>query len=113
VKSYQSVRLAYGKFAQVNFICITHNLLRLFEDAIEKEDIENEQDKERRHVRIEKAFEKSKIKESEVSIMNKTAQRVTQRSIIMIRWLRQYLLLEGHWSIMLDSLRLSYANFGR
>ena len=102
-----------GKVAQANFICITHNLLRLLEDEVEKDGVENKQDKERRECRTEKALEKTKLSADQVSVMNRTAQRVTQRSIVFIRWLREYLLSEGYWSDFLSSLRMSYVRFGR
>ena len=102
-----------GKVAQATFICITHNLLTLFEDKIEEEGVENKQDEERREERLEKGMKKRKIKPEKVSVMIQTMQRVTQRSLTLIRWLRDMLVFPAPWDVALELLRRCYAEFSR
>jgi hypothetical protein len=58
------------KKAQVYFICLSHNLLRLLEDQLEAKGAINEQDPERRSLRLEEALERRYFK-----LANRLVQR--------------------------------------
>ncbi len=102
-----------GKVAQALFICITHNLLRLLEDEIQSEGVENRQDPQRRQARLTKSIEKSKVKSDKVPLMLLTIQRVVQRSTIFIRWLRIHLTTHAPWRCALEALSGAYEAFSR
>jgi hypothetical protein len=50
----------YGKKSQANFLCLTHNLLRLMEDKLESEGAVNKQDPERREKKAQECPEQKK-----------------------------------------------------
>jgi len=102
-----------GKMAQAYFICLAHNLLRLLEDQLEAEGATNEQDPERRRLRLEEALERRHFKLNDAPNLLKLTNRLVQRSTILIRWLRPHLQLPVLWSDAVLSLRASYVEFSR
>ena len=102
-----------GKTAQACFICLTLNLLRLFEDKLETEGAQNLQDPERREKRLKEALDKKKMTLEDVPNLAGLIKRVVQRSTILIRWLRAHLFSPTPWSESVWLLRASYGEFGR
>ena len=72
--------------AQAYFICFAHYLLRLLEDQLEAEGATNEQDPERRRLRLEEALERRHFKLNDAPNLFKLTNRLVQRSTILIRW---------------------------
>ena len=99
--------------AQAYFICFAHYLLRLLEDQLEAEGATNEQDPERRRLRLEEALERRHFKLNNAPNLFKLTNRLVQRSTILIRWLRPHLQLPVLWSDAVLSLRASYVEFSR
>jgi len=102
-----------GKKAQANFLCLTHNLLRLMEDKLESEGAVNKQDPERREKRLKDALDKRSIELNQVPNLSGLVQRVTQRSTILWRWLKIHLYLPTPWMNAVWALRASYVEFAR
>lgn len=102
-----------GKSAQAHFICLTHNLLRLFEDQLENEGVVNKQDPKRREERLTKAIKKRGGKLNDVPHLLKLTKRLVQRSSIMLRWLKQYLSFSIPWEQAVMLLKACYLEFSR
>lgn len=102
-----------GKVAQAHFICLTHNLLRLLEDQIEAQGVENSQDPKRREKRLKDALDKRSIELNDVPTLASMVRRVVQRSTIMLRWLKAHLQEHTPWSDALLALQASYVRFAR
>lgn len=102
-----------GKEAQAHFICLTHNLLRLLEDELEREGVVNLQDQTRRKERLEEALEKKRMKLEHAPMLRKLVRRVVQKSTLLIRWLRSHLNLPVPWRDAKLALLATYVNFSR
>ena len=102
-----------GKTAQAYFICLAMNLLRLIEDQLDSEGVSNEQDRERRKLRLEEALERRHFKLSDVPHLLKMTTRLIQRSTIITRWLAPLLYAPVPWEDAVLSLRASYVQFSR
>jgi len=101
-KSWASGRTA--KKMHANFICLTHNLMMLLEDEIEKDaGITNDQERKRKSEREEKA------KESGSGYVATMIQRFTVRSVKFVRWLRNHIYRETGWGDALIRLEKIYA----
>jgi len=101
-KSWASSETA--KEMHANFICLTHNLMVLLEDEIEKDDaISNEPERKRKSKREKKA------KESGASYVALLLQRFTVRSVKFVRWLRNFIYRETCWGQALARLTKIYA----
>ena len=102
-----------GKKAQANFLCLTHNLLRIMEDKLESEGAVNKQDPERREKRLSDALDKRSIEMNQVPNLAGLVQRVTQRSTILWRWLKIHLHLPTTLINAVWALRAGYVEFSR
>jgi hypothetical protein len=101
-KSWASGRTA--KEMNANFTCLTHNLMMLLEDEIEKKDeIGNAAERERKSERLEEA------KESGAGYVATMMQRFTVRSVKFVRWLRNFIYRETGWSDALVRLAKIYS----
>jgi hypothetical protein len=101
-KSWASSKAA--KEANANFICLTHNLMMLFEDEIEKaEEISNTPEKERKSER------EAEAKESGAGYVATLIQRFTVRSVKFVRWLQNFMYNEAGWGDALARLDKIYA----
>lgn len=102
-----------GKEAQAIFICLAHNLLRLFEDEVESDGVVNEQDQERREQRLEESLSKKSLKLTDVPNLLRLVKRVVQRSTIFLRWLKEHLFFHVPWEDALLTLQACYIRFNR
>jgi len=101
-KSWASSKTA--KEMHANFICLTHNLMMLLEDEIEKkEGIDNAPERERKVERLEDA------KESGAGYVATMMQRFTVRSVKFVRWLQTFIYSDAPWGDALARLAKIYA----
>lgn len=78
-----------AKTAQAQFIAITHNLLVIYEQQLqERHGVTNEAEDKRRAQRAEKARQNCAAMGQPVNAFIAEAQGATQRSVKLIRWLR-------------------------
>jgi hypothetical protein len=79
-----------AKEAQAQFIAITHNLLLLYEQQLERQHgVTNQAEDERRKKRIQAAVAKCEKAGESLSTLVTQARRATQRSVKFVRWVRQ------------------------
>ncbi len=101
-KSWASSKTA--KEMHANFVCLTHNLMMLLEDEIEKKDgIDNAPERERKVGRLEDA------KESGAGYVATMMQRFTVRSVKFVRWLQTFIYSDAPWGDALARLAKIYA----
>ncbi len=101
-KSWASSKTA--KEMHANFTCLTHNLMMLLEDEIEKEDeIGNAPERKRKSERLEEA------KESGAGYVATMMQRFTVRSVKFVRWLRNFIYRDAPWGDALARLAKIYS----
>ena len=99
-----------AKKIQGQFIAITVNLLLLIEARLEKvELIVNEPEIERRAERLEEVETLLAKKGLVVPFVYSAIQRITQRGVKLIRWLRNHLYGNRPWSEAIGLLRKRYA----
>lgn len=93
-----------SKEMHANSICLTHNLMMLLEDEIEKEDgIGNAPEKARKSKRLAEA------KASGAGYVATLMQRFTVRSVKFVRWLRNFIYRDVPWSDALARLAKIYS----
>lgn len=101
-KSWASGETA--KTAHAHFLCLTHNLMVLLGDAIERESgVTDDKEIARRKARMDAALEKG------ASFVATLIQRFTVRCLKFIRWLRNHLYREAPWEQAVERLRHVYA----
>lgn len=101
-KSWASGNTA--KQMHANLICLTHNLMLLLEDEIEKDSgISNLPERERKSEREEEA------RKSGAGYVATMIQRFTVRSVKFVRWLRNFIYSETNWGKALGRLAKVYA----
>ncbi len=101
-----------GKTMQAVFICLAHNLMVLQEYELEKDEgVTNTSEIKRKAKRL--ALETARLAEKgeTMPVLLRGFQRLTQRSVKHIRWLRACLFHEAPWHEAVAVLRLSYATF--
>lgn len=99
-----------GKSHQAQFLCLTHNLMVLMEAELERtQGIRNEAEIARRAQRL--AAEKAQLKKQKRTMpaLAQRVQRLTQRSVKFIRWLRYHLFAPTCYEQALTLLRAEYA----
>jgi hypothetical protein len=97
------------KEVQAHFICIAHNLMLLLEDRLAEENrIANERETARKVKRAE--FLKAKATKAcrIFAPMYQQINRLSQRCVPFIRWLRNHLRSRGLWNQSLNDLRHIY-----
>ena len=100
-----------AKSMQAEFVCLTHNLMLIFEDRLKKEGIDNTIENKRRKKRLEIALTLAQVKKEALPIFLTTPKRPTQRSVKFIRWLRNNLFMNTSWRDAMVSLERIYAVF--
>ena len=79
-----------AKTAQAQLIAITHNLLLLYEQRLEKDHaVTNQAEDKRRAKRTEVAAKACAVAGKQISALVLRARRATQRSVKFVRWVRQ------------------------
>jgi len=100
-----------AKKMQAQFICLSHNLMLIFEQCLKKEGIENEIEKNRRRKRLDSVLARMKIHKAKLPIFLTTPKRPTQRPLKFIRWLRHNLYTNTSWIEAAGALKRIYAVF--
>lgn len=101
---------ATAKSNQAQMLCLTHNLLLLLENDIEKnEGIRNEAEWKRKTKTLEQTEEYLEENGRSLPWIYKAIQRITQRSVKFIRWLRNHIDSEAPWSQAMAALVRIYA----
>lgn len=101
---------ANAKTMQAHFLCMAHNLMVLFEEHLDKtHGLRNEAELKRRNQRLE--GERARLAEIAQSIptLYVSLQRITQRSLKFIRWLRVQLFSDSGSAHPIDALRRLFA----
>jgi hypothetical protein len=97
---------ATAKTVQARLLCLTHNLLTMLEQRIEKSSgIRNQAEFKRREQRRAAAQARSA---SPASPADAIVQRFTQRTVKFIRWLKNHLDLERDWDTAIARLNQIY-----
>ena len=79
-----------SKEAQALFLVLTHNLLQLYEQALEqRHGVENHAEDQRRSERTAQARAVAARQQTPLSSLVVQARRATQHSVKFVRWLRQ------------------------
>jgi hypothetical protein len=102
---------ATAKTNQARLICLTHNLMTLMEEAIRlRTGVRNEAELKRKNeVREDRLVEMKKRTESGIiPYINHAMERLTQRTVKFIRWLKNHLDLERDWDAAIAKLSQIY-----
>ena len=101
---------ATAKAMQANFLCLWHNLMLLCEAELEREHgIRNEAELARRAKRLQEEAERLGKEGHVLPVLIETFQRLTQRSVKFVRWLRVQLFGAPQDRLNISLLRLLYA----
>lgn len=101
---------ATAKAAQAQLLCLSHNLLLIFElEVLQPAGVQNQAEDKRRQGRVKKVKTTMAEGKQVLPTLVETLQRCTQHSVKFIRWLRFHLFLKTSCSAALDSLRALYA----
>ena len=98
-----------AKELQAKTVCLVHNLLLIYENKLaQQEDIRNVAEERRRASRLAELEAGVTSHGRKLNLVYKLVQRITQRSVKFIRWLRRVLLLNTGPQLAYDRLRESY-----
>jgi hypothetical protein len=101
---------ATAKTIQAQFLCLMHNLLRLFEvRVLVPAEVQNEAEDRRRQKRLGVVQAELQKKGEPLPWLVKVLQRCTQCSVKFIRWLRSFFFSTTSCSQALEALRALYA----
>ena len=102
---------ANAKACQARLLCLTHNLLTLMEEKIFRETgIHNQAETKRKAKTLADRDEQSKSKGGDgLTVLHKSIQRLTQRTVKFIRWLKNHLDSKLSWPHALAHLVKIYA----
>lgn len=101
---------AQAKSQQGQFLCLAHNLMVLMEAHLEREaGIRNEAELRRRAARLAAESARYEEQKRQMPELARGIQRLTQRSVKFIRWLRYQLFAPTSYSHALARLRDEYA----
>jgi hypothetical protein len=108
-KSWAST--ANAKTCQARLLCLTHNLMTLMEEQIFRETgIQNEAEMKRKLRTLVDRDKDSKINGgSGLTVLQKAIQRLTQRTVKFIRWLKNHFDTKRSWTQALARLAKIYA----
>lgn len=100
-----------AKTMQAQFICLSHNLMLIFEKYLERNGIKNIKENDRRQSRLDKALKNTSCSKKKLPLFLTTPRRASQRPLKFIRWLRNHLYTNTSWREAEGSLRRIYAVF--
>lgn len=101
-----------AKTMQANFICLAHNLMVIQEHRLKTEErVTNTSEIKRKSQRLEDEISRLAEKNEILPVLLQHFQRLTQRSVKYVRWLRAYLFADAPWPDTVAALRQSYAVF--
>jgi hypothetical protein len=100
-----------AKTCQARLLCLTHNLMTLMEEKILRETgIHNQAETRRKAKTLVKRDEQSKSKGGGgLTVLQQSIQRLTQRTVKFIRWLKNHLDSKLSWAHALARLSRIYA----
>ena len=99
-----------AKAAQATFICLLHNVLLAIDQQLTDEGIENTAEQVRKAETTLKAQAQAAAAGREIPAHVAAFQRITQRSVKMLRWLRSSLQDRLPWDTATPRLRTLYAS---
>ena len=103
---------ATAKRIQAQMICLTHNLCLIMEEVLSiEEQVRNEPELERRKTRTESLAKKLAAKGLKLPFVYWAIDRLTQRGVKLIRWIRTHLNRAQDWKRAVDGLRRAYATW--
>lgn len=109
-KAWASTPIA--KTMQATFICLAHNLMVIQEHKLAThEGVTNTSEIKRKASRLKKVEAALAEKKEVLPALQKDFQRLTQRSLKYVRWLRAHLFVEAPWASVVAALKDSYAVF--
>ena len=98
-----------SKRIQAEFICITYNLLLLVEERLDThEGIRNQPEIDRRAKRQAGLEAELARKRQKLPYIHRVINRITQRGVKLIRWIRNHLYSPQYWEEAIDKLRFAY-----
>jgi len=101
---------ATAKTMQAWFICLAHNLMVIQEHKLRTEEgVTNTSEIKRKAKRLQTEIERLAEKNEVLPVLLRDFQRLTQRSVKYIRWLRAFLFVPAPWINVVAALRESYA----
>jgi Transposase DDE domain len=99
-----------AKQTQAGFLILTHNLLLIYEQWLERQHgVENEAENRRRQQRTAQVIEMAAKQGTRLSTLVTQARRATQRSVKFVRWLRHSLRNQLTEATAVLQLKLLYA----
>lgn len=100
-----------AKTMQAQFICLSHNLMLIYEKHLKRKRILNITENERRQSRLDKALKKTSFSKKELPSFHTIPKRATQQPLKFIRWLRHHLYTNTSHIEAERSLKRIYAVF--
>jgi hypothetical protein len=101
-----------AKVMQAQFICMSHNLMVLQEHHLKtQEGVTNTNEIKRKAKRLKQEIDRLAQKNEILPVLLQDFQRLTQRSVKYVRWLRAFLFVDAPWAVVVAALRKSYAVF--
>ena len=107
---------AVAKEVQAKMLCLTHNLLLLLEDEVEKDGgVANEKEIRRRLSRIGSQGARARRRGKRAAdngirnCLEKIDGRLTHHSVRFIRWVNNHLDSQALWGALMARLRAAYA----
>ena len=98
-----------AKAMQATFICLAHNLMVLQEHRLDREEnVTNTSGIKRKADRLRDATAKLTAIKEVMPVLQQRFQRLTQRSVKYIRWLRAFLFVHAPWPEVVAVLRADY-----
>ena len=102
---------ATAKSMQATFICLTHQLLLVFEHMLDEDHgVRPEAELSRRAKRLENDIQFATKNDRPFQSLRACSLRLTQRTVKLLRWLRASLTREAPWLHLISILRHSYAS---
>ena len=98
-----------AKAMQATFICLAHNLMVLQEHRLHREEnVTNTSEIKRKAKRLSDAIGSLTAKKQVMPVLQQRFQRLTQRSVKYIRWLRAFLFVQAPWPDVVAALQADY-----
>lgn len=101
-----------AKTQQARLLCLTHNLMTLMEEQISKRSgvINQAEFKRKAKIRSTNATAKTSSSNAEAFTVQHAVERLTQRTVKFIRWLKNHLDLERDWDRAIARLNEVYTH---
>ena len=90
-------------------MCLIHNLMVLYNNELENGGLRNTPEEKRRAGRLEKRTQKVTKAQRQMPTIISGFQRLTQRSVKLVRWFRHFMWVNKPLAQMHARLRILYA----